>query len=66
MIDHRINEDHLQREGLTAKRVSITEFHKSLGHLISPKESRRIQTMQLKEFCDRFDSILQQKNLNVK
>ena len=66
MKDHNINEDHLQREGFLTKRVSTSEFHKSLGHLISPKEPRRIQMMQLKEVCDRFDGILQQNNLNVK
>ena len=50
MKDHNINENHLQREGFLAKRVSVSEFHKFLGNLISPKEPRRIQMMQLKKY----------------
>ena len=48
------------------RRIGITESHKSLGHFISPKESRRTQTTQIREVCTKFNGILQQDNLSTK
>ena len=44
-------------------RISITESQKLLGHFISPKESRRTQTTQIRELCNKFNGIRQQDNL---
>jgi Reverse transcriptase (RNA-dependent DNA polymerase) len=51
---------------LTATRINISEYHKSLGHMISPKEPARTQIIQVREICDRFNSILQLHTLNVR
>ena len=48
------------------QRISITESHKSLGHFISPKESRRMQITQIRELCNKFNGILQQDSLSPK
>ena len=47
-------------------RIGITESHKLLGHFISSKESRRMQTTQIRELCIKFNGILQQDNLSTK
>ena len=53
-------------ESLSARRISVSNYHKSLGHLISPKEPSRTQRIQLEEISDRFEGILKQDNLTVK
>jgi hypothetical protein len=38
MRDLHIKSDQLQCDSLSAKRISVSNYHKSLGHLISPKD----------------------------
>jgi hypothetical protein len=54
------------KESSSVRRISITGFHKSLGHLISPKEPGRTQIAQLREISIKFKGILQQDSLSTK
>ena len=66
MKDYETASDQAGIESSSVRRISITESHKSLGHLISPKESSRTQIAQLRDICNEFIGILQQDSLNTK
>jgi hypothetical protein len=66
MKEYATTSDQAGIESSSVRRISITEPHKLLGHLISPKESSRTQTTQLQEICNKFNGILQQESLSTK
>ena len=49
MRDLNIQSDQLQCNSLSAKRISVSNYHKSLGHLISPKEPSRKKELNWKK-----------------
>jgi hypothetical protein len=66
MRDMIIKVGQQQSESLSANQLCISNYPKSLGHFVSPKEPGKTQRSQLEEISNRFEFTLQQENLTVK
>ena len=59
MIDAFVMLDSTKKDPFKGRQIKITEHHKSLGHLISPKNPENTQIQQVHQLEVRFNSILE-------
>ena len=58
MIDAFVMLDSARKDQLKGQQIKITKNHKSLGHLISPKNQENAHIQQMQQLGARFNSIL--------
>ena len=66
MIDANPREHDAIHHNFIARRILLSEYHKSLGHRMSPKDPNKSQIIHMKDIQDRFIGILNQSNLRLK
>jgi hypothetical protein len=66
MIDATPREQDAIHHNFIARRILISEYHKSLRHRMSPKDPNKSQIIHMKDIQDRFIGILNQSNLRLK
>jgi hypothetical protein len=64
MKDYKIQPTLTDFESSNIRKISINEFHKSLGHLISPRDPGRTQILQLRVISNKFQGILKNGSLS--